>query len=94
MRAPRRGRDESLLARHPVSGVGELVVKGPNVMKGYYGEPEMTAGVFTQDGWFRTGDLGMLDAKGRLSLKGRSKNMILNAAGENIYPEDIRNNFV
>ncbi len=83
------GVEGKLLDPDPVSGVGELVVKGPNVMKGYYGEPEMTAGVFTQDGWFRTGDLGMLDAKGRLSLKGRSKNMILNAAGENIYPEDI-----
>lgn len=78
-----------LLDPDPVTGVGELVVKGPNVMKGYYREPEMTAGVFTADGWFRTGDLGTLDAKGRLSLKGRSKNMILNAAGENIYPEDI-----
>lgn len=74
----------------PETGVGELVVKGENVMKGYYRDPELTANVFTEDGWFRTGDLGCFDKKGvRLSLKGRSKNMILGASGENIYPEDI-----
>ncbi len=83
------GVEAKLLDPDPTTGVGELVVKGPNVMLGYYRDPEMTASVFTQDGWFRTGDLGSLDAKGRLALKGRSKNMILNAAGENIYPEDI-----
>ena len=75
----------------PETGVGELVVKGENVMKGYYRDPELTANVFTEDGWFRTGDLGCFDKKGvRLSLKGRSKNMILGASGENIYPEDIK----
>jgi long-chain acyl-CoA synthetase len=74
----------------PVSGVGELVVKGPNVMKGYYRDPELTKAAYTPDGWFRTGDLCTM--KGRraiISLKGRSKNMILGATGENIYPEDI-----
>lgn len=74
----------------PATGVGELVVKGPNVMKGYYRDPEMTASAYTPDGWFRTGDLCTM--KGRraiISLKGRSKNMILGATGENIYPEDI-----
>ena len=73
----------------PVTGIGELVVRGSNVMKGYYRDPEQTASAFTEDGWFRTGDLGVMNAKGRLSLKGRSKNMILGSTGENIYPEDI-----
>lgn len=73
----------------PETGVGEVVARGENVMKGYYRDPEMTADVLDKDGWFRTGDLGIIDRKGRLSLKGRSKNMILGSAGENIYPEDI-----
>jgi len=73
----------------PQTGIGELLVKGPNVMQGYYNAPELTKEVFTEDGWFKTGDLCAMDEKGRISLKGRSKNMILGAAGENIYPEDI-----
>ncbi len=73
----------------PVTGIGEVVARGPNVMKGYYRDPELTATVIDSDGWFRTGDLGAMDEKGRLGLKGRSKNMILGASGENIYPEDI-----
>lgn len=73
----------------PDTGVGEVAARGENVMKGYYRDPEMTAEVLDNDGWFRTGDLGAFDRKGRLSLKGRSKNMILGSAGENIYPEDI-----
>ncbi|HKL84751.1 MAG TPA: AMP-binding protein, partial [Treponemataceae bacterium] len=83
------GVELKILDPDPETGIGELVAKGLNVMKGYYKDPEMTASVFTNDGWFRTGDLGEIDKKGRLSLKGRSKNLILNAAGENIYPEDI-----
>lgn len=84
------GIELKLLDPDPETGIGEVVVKGPNVMKGYYKDPEMTASVFTDDGWFRTGDLGVMDKKGvRLSLKGRSKNMILGSSGENIYPEDI-----
>lgn len=83
------GVEMKILDPDPETGIGELVAKGLNVMKGYYKDPEMTASVFTNDGWFRTGDLGEIDKKGRLSLKGRSKNLILNAAGENIYPEDI-----
>ena len=71
------------------TGVGEILVKGDNVMQGYYRDPEMTRSVFTDDGWFRTGDLGCLDKHQRLSHKGRLKNMILGASGENIYPEDI-----
>lgn len=73
----------------PQTGIGELLVKGPNVMQGYYNAPDLTREAFTEDGWFKTGDLCAMDEKGRISLKGRSKNMILGAAGENIYPEDI-----
>ena len=73
----------------PRTGVGEVLVKGENVMQGYYRDPEMTQSVFTPDGWFRTGDLGCFDKQQRLYLKGRLKSMILGASGENIYPEDI-----
>lgn len=73
----------------PVTGEGEVWAKGDNVMKGYYREPEMTAEVLTPDGWFRTGDLGVLDRHHYLSIKGRLKNMILGSSGENIYPEEI-----
>ena len=70
-------------------GVGEIWAKGPNVMVGYYKNPEATDEVLTQDGWFRTGDLGKFDSKQRLFIKGRMKNTIISASGENIYPEDI-----
>lgn len=78
------------------TGEGEIWAKGPNVMRGYYKEPEMTAEVLTADGWFKTGDLGVLDNKNNLFIKGRLKNMIIGASGENIYPEEIEsiiNNF-
>jgi len=68
---------------------GEIQVLGPNVMKGYYRDPERTAEVFTADGWFRTGDLGSYDARGLVHVKGRLKAMILGPSGENIYPEEI-----
>ena len=80
----------------PVTGEGEIWAKGDNVMKGYYKEPAMTAEVITPDGWFRTGDLGLIDKQNYLSLKGRLKNMIVGSSGENIYPEEIEsviNNF-
>ncbi len=70
-------------------GIGEIWAKGPNVMKGYYKNPEVTAEVLTEDGWFKTGDFGKFDSKNRLYIKGRMKNTIVNASGENIYPEDI-----
>ena len=70
-------------------GIGELVVKSPSQMVGYYKNPEATAAVFTEDGWFRTGDLACFDKDGWLYIKGRLKNMILGPSGENIYPEDI-----
>lgn len=74
---------------NPVSGVGEIVVKGPNIMMGYYKNPKATAESFTEDGWFRTKDLGTLDEDGYLYIKGRLTNMILDSSGENIYPEEI-----
>lgn len=70
-------------------GVGEVVVKGENCMIGYYKNDEETARCFTEDGWMRTGDLGCLDKKKYIYLKGRNKTMILGASGQNIYPEDI-----
>ncbi len=73
----------------PHTGEGEIVASGPNIMKGYYKEPGLTKDVFTSDGWFRTGDLGLLDNDGYLYIKGRLKNIIISASGENIYPEDI-----
>ena len=78
------------------SGEGEIWAKGPTIMKGYYKEPEMTREVITPDGWFKTGDLGTLDSNNNLYIKGRLKNMIVGASGENIYPEEIEsiiNNF-
>jgi long-chain acyl-CoA synthetase len=78
------------------TGEGEIWARGPMVMKGYYKEQEMTNEVLTDDGWFKTGDLGTLDKSGNLFIKGRLKNMILGASGENIYPEEIEsiiNNF-
>ncbi len=77
-------------------GQGEIWIKGPHVMKGYYKNPALTAEVMEEDGWFRTGDLGSFDTSGRLSIRGRIKTMILGASGENIYPEEIEsiiNNF-
>ncbi len=71
------------------NGEGEILVKGPNVMKGYYKDPEKTETVFTKDGWFKTGDLGVIDSDGYLYIKGRSKNVIIGSNGKNIYPEEI-----
>lgn len=72
----------------PATGEGEIQVKGPNVMMGYYKDPERTASVFTPDGWFRTGDLALRKGK-FLFIKGRIGTMIVGASGENIYPEEI-----
>ena len=69
--------------------LGEIQVKGDAVMLGYYKNEEATAATFTKDGWLKTGDMGVLDAKGNLFIKGRCKNMILTASGQNIYPEEI-----
>ncbi|MBP1645936.1 MAG: Long-chain-fatty-acid--CoA ligase [Bacteroidetes bacterium] len=69
--------------------VGEIMVKGDHVMMGYYKNPEATSAVLSEDGWFRTGDLGLIDKDGYLFIKGRIKNMILGSSGQNIYPEEI-----
>ena len=73
----------------PYTKVGEIQTKGNSIMSGYYKNEEATAAAFTEDGWMRTGDLGLLDKKGNIYIKGRSKNMILSANGQNIYPEEI-----
>ena len=71
------------------TGEGEIQAKGPNVMKGYYKAPEITREVFTEDGWFKTGDRGWFDKDNFLFIRGRIKTMIVGASGENIYPEEI-----
>ena len=73
----------------PAREPGEIQVRGENVMKGYYKNPSATDKAFTDDGWLRTGDLGVLDSDNRLYIKGRIKTMILGASGQNIYPEEI-----
>lgn len=71
------------------AGIGEILVKGENVMLGYYKNEEATKKAFTKDGWLRTGDLGRLDKKNNIYIKGRCKTMFLGASGQNIYPEEI-----
>jgi long-chain acyl-CoA synthetase len=80
----------------PETGEGEIWARGDNVMMGYYKDPEKTREVLTEDGWFKTGDLGVFDKNNFLFIKGRLKNMIVGENGENIYPEEIEseiNNF-
>ena len=78
-----------ILLNKDEKGVGEIAVKGPNVMQGYYNNSALNEESFTKDGYFKTGDLGYLDKKKRLAIRGRCKTMILGPAGENIYPESI-----
>ena len=73
----------------PENVPGEILVKGANVFLGYFKNEEATAEVFTEDGWFRTGDMGIIDSEGSLFIKGRSKCMILGPSGQNIYPEEV-----
>ena len=73
----------------PYNKVGEIQARGMNIMSGYFKNEEATQAAFTADGWMRTGELGLLDKKGNIFIKGRSKNMILSANGQNIYPEEV-----
>ena len=81
--------DVRIDSEKPSSVVGEIQVKGDNVMQGYYKNPEATQAVFTEDGYLHTGDLGIIDKQGNIFIRGRSKCMILTANGQNIYPEEI-----
>lgn len=84
---------EMRIAEPDARGIGEVQVKGAMVMTGYYNMPQETAAVFTEDGWFKTGDLGKLDGEGYLTLAGRAKNVIVTEGGKNIFPEEIENAF-
>ena len=86
---PVTGMEVRIDSENPQKKVGEIQVKGDNVMMGYYKNPEATKATFTEDGWMKTGDLGVMDNKGNIYIKGRSKNMILGQNGQNIYPEEI-----
>jgi long-chain acyl-CoA synthetase len=74
------------------AGVGEVYARGRSVMKGYLDDPELNDEIL-QDGWLRTGDLGVIDASGHLRLVGRARNMIVTAGGKNVYPEDVEGAF-
>jgi long-chain acyl-CoA synthetase len=73
--------------------IGEIVVKGPMVMQGYYNMPEETAAMFTEDGYLKTGDLGWMDKDHYVMLCGRAKNLIVTSGGKNVYPEEIEDAF-
>ncbi|WP_321437848.1 AMP-binding protein [uncultured Bacteroides sp.] len=85
--APRM--EVKVLSPDPENIVGDIICRGANVMLGYYKNEEATAQVIDKDGWLHTGDLGVIDADGNVTIKGRSKNMLLGASGQNIYPEEI-----
>jgi long-chain acyl-CoA synthetase len=86
---PASGVELRIADARPDTGEGEIQARGLNVFPGYYKDPERSAEAFSADGWFRTGDLGVMDRAGRVTVKGRLKTMILGASGENIYPEEI-----
>ena len=86
---PLQGVEVRIASPNSETGEGEILVRGPNVMIGYYKDPERTSTVLTPDGWFHTGDLGVVDSNGYLFIKGRLKNLILGPRGKNIYPEEI-----
>ena len=83
--------EEVKIADPDENGEGEICVKGPNVMLGYYKDPEATAAVFDKDGFFHTGDYGRLDSDGWIYITGRLKNLIIFSNGKNVYPEEIEN---
>lgn len=81
--------ETKILSEDPERVPGEICVRGVNVMKGYYKNPDATSKVFDEEGWLHTGDMGTRSSDGTLFLRGRSKTMILSASGQNIYPEEI-----
>ena len=81
--------DVRIDSENPAEIPGEILLKGDAVTTGYYKNPEATKASFTADGWFRTGDMGTMDAKENIVIRGRCKNMILTANGQNVYPEEI-----
>jgi long-chain acyl-CoA synthetase len=82
-------RTEVRIADRNERGVGEIQVRSPSLMKGYWKDPEATAAIFTEDGWLRTGDVGRIDRRGFIYITGRIKSLIVTAGGKNIYPEEI-----
>ena len=84
-----KGFMDARIAHPDADGVGEIQVRGENVMAGYYKNEQATAESFTEDGWLRTGDLGVIDKDGYIYIKGRCKTMLLGPSGQNIYPEEI-----
>lgn len=80
-----------IVSENPANVPGEILARGMNVMLGYYKNQEATDAVIDKDGWFHTGDLATMDAKGNVFIRGRIKNMLLSANGQNIYPEEIEN---
>ncbi|MDP3955615.1 MAG: AMP-binding protein, partial [bacterium] len=78
----------------PINEIGEILIKGENVMDGYYKNEEATKASFTDDGWLKSGDLGHLDKDGFIYIKGRNKNMLLGPSGQNIYPEELESKLV
>lgn len=83
--------EAKVLSNDPQNAPGEIIVRGPNVMLGYYKNAEATAEVIDPDGWLHTGDLGVIDAEGHLYIRGRMKNMLLGPDGQNIYTEEAEN---
>ncbi len=80
---------EIMIADPDAEGVGEVLIKGPMVFPGYFNNPQATAEAFTEDGWFRSGDLGRFDSDGHLYIVGRGKDVIVLPSGKNVHPEDL-----
>ena len=86
--------DEVRIDNPDAEGAGEICVQGPNVMLGYFKDPEATAEAMTEDGYFRTGDYGKITKEGAIAITGRKKNLIILSNGKNVYPEEIESEFV
>ena len=86
---PALGMEVKILSNDPQNNPGEIIVRGPNVMLGYYKNPDATEQALDKEGWYHTGDLGVIDSEGFVFIKGRCKSMLLSANGQNVYPEEI-----